>query len=95
MRLVTRSFITYVRAPIPFMQYVFSIIVQSLLLTNIYVISIQITASIMYVSMFKIIYDQAYENQPCEHKLHRVIFLLISFILNTLSHFCMLQKKAH
>ena len=39
--------------------------------------------------------DRAYENQPCERKLHRVIFSLISFILNALSHFRKLQKKAH
>ena len=77
------------------MQYVFSIIVQSLLLTNIYVISIQITASIMYVNMLKIIYDWAYENQPCEHKLHWIIFSLISFILNALSHIHKLQKNVH
>ena len=38
--------------------------------------------------------DRACENQPCEHKLHRIIFLLISFIPNTLSHFWKLQKKA-
>ena len=31
------------------------------------------------------IYDQACENQPCERKLHRVIFLLISSALNVVS----------
>ena len=39
--------------------------------------------------------DRAYEDQPCERKLHRVIFLLISFVLNVLSHFRKLQKKVH
>ena len=35
-----------------------------------------------------------YENQPCERKLHPVIFLLISFVPNALSSFRKLQKKA-
>ena len=39
--------------------------------------------------------DRACENQPCEHKLHRVVFLLISSIQNVVSHFCKFQKKAH
>ena len=39
--------------------------------------------------------DRAYKNRPCERKLHQVIFLLISFVLNELSHFRKLQKKAH
>ena len=39
--------------------------------------------------------DQAYENRPCERKLYQVIFLLISSVLNKLSHFRKLQKKAH
>ena len=39
--------------------------------------------------------DRACENRPCECKLHRVIFLLISFVSNALSHFHKLQKKAH
>ena len=42
-----------------------------------------------------IICDQAYENQPCEHKLHQVIFLLISSIPNRVSYLHNLQKKAH
>ena len=42
-----------------------------------------------------IICDRAYENRPCERKLHWVIFLLISFVPNALSHFRKLQKKAH
>ena len=39
--------------------------------------------------------DWACNNQPCECKLHQVIFLLISFVSNALSQFCKLQKKAH
>ena len=39
--------------------------------------------------------DWAYENWPCEHKLHQVIFSLITFIENVVSHFHKLQKKAH
>ena len=39
--------------------------------------------------------DRAYENRPCERKLHRVIFLLISFVSNTLSHFRKLHKNAN
>ena len=39
--------------------------------------------------------DRACKNRPCERKLHQVIFLLISFVLNALSHFHKLQKKAH
>ena len=42
-----------------------------------------------------IICDRACKNRPCERKLHQVIFLLISFIPNALSHFRKLQKKAH
>ena len=42
-----------------------------------------------------VICDRACENRPCECKLHRVIFLLISFVPNALSHFRKLQKKAH
>ena len=42
-----------------------------------------------------IICNRAYENQPCERKLHRVIFLLISFIPNALSHLYKPEKKAH
>ena len=37
--------------------------------------------------------DRAYENGPCERKLHRVIFLLISLVPNALSHFRKWQKK--
>ena len=48
-----------------------------------------ITFHVMYIC------DQAYENRPCERKLHRVIFWLISFVPNALSHFCKLQEKAH
>ena len=43
--------------------------------------------------MFKC--DRACKNQPCECKLHRVIFLLISLVPNALLHFRKLQKKAH
>ena len=39
--------------------------------------------------------DRAYENRPCECKLHQVIFSLISFVLNALSHFRKLHKNAH
>ena len=39
--------------------------------------------------------DRAHKNIPCECKLHQVIFLLISFVPNRLSHFRNLQKKAH
>ena len=46
------------------------------------------------VSKVSIICDRAYDNQPCEHKLHRIIFSLISFIRNVVSHFRKLQKKA-
>ena len=42
-----------------------------------------------------IICDWACKNRPCERKLHRGIFLLISFVPNTLSHFHKLQNKAH
>ena len=44
---------------------------------------------------FNDICDWAYENRPCERKLHRVIFSLISFVPNALSHFRKLQKKVH
>ena len=43
----------------------------------------------------KINCDRAYKNRSCERKLHRVIFSLISFILNALFYFRKLQKKAH
>ena len=51
----------------------------------------------MYVCIYIYIYicDRACENRPCERKLHRVIFSLISFVPNALSHFRELQKKAH
>ena len=39
--------------------------------------------------------DLACKNQPCEHKLHRAIFLLISSALNVVSYFHNFQKKAH
>ena len=39
--------------------------------------------------------DWACKNRPCERKLHRVIVSLISFVVNALSHFRKLQKKAH
>ena len=39
--------------------------------------------------------DRACKNQPCEHKLHRVIFSLISSSLNVVFHFRKFQKKAH
>ena len=39
--------------------------------------------------------DQAYEDRPYECKLHQVISLLISLVVNAPSHFCKLQKKAH
>ena len=42
-----------------------------------------------------VICDRACKNRPCECKVHRVIFLLISSIQNALSHFHKLQKKAH
>ena len=34
-------------------------------------------------------------NQPCEHKLHQVVFLLILSALNVVFHFCKFQKKVH
>ena len=40
-------------------------------------------------------YNQVCKNLPCELKLHRLIFLLISSIQNVVSHFHKLQKKAH
>ena len=40
-------------------------------------------------------YDWACENQPCEPKLHQVIFLLISSAENAVSHSRQFQKKAH
>ena len=40
-----------------------------------------------------IICERAYDNQPCECKLCRVISLLISFVPNALSHFCKLQTN--
>ena len=39
--------------------------------------------------------DWAYEDRLYECKLHKVISLLISFVVNAPSHFCKLQKKAH
>ena len=39
--------------------------------------------------------DRACEYRSCERKLHQVIFLLISFVPNALSHFHKLQKKVH
>ena len=39
--------------------------------------------------------DRAYDNRPCERKLHQVILSLIYFVPNALSHFRKLQKKAH
>ena len=39
--------------------------------------------------------DRAYKNRPCEHKLHRVIFSLMSFVPNALSHFRNMHKIAH
>ena len=42
-----------------------------------------------------VICDRACKNGPCESKLHQGIFLLMSSIQNTLSHFHKLQKKAH
>ena len=39
--------------------------------------------------------DQDCKNRPCEHKLHQVIFLLIYFVQNVVSHLHKLQKKAH
>ena len=39
--------------------------------------------------------DWACKNQPCERKLRHVIFSLISFVPNALSHFPKLQKKPH
>ena len=39
--------------------------------------------------------DWACKNQPCECKLHQVIFLPISSALNVLSHFRKFQMKAH
>ena len=38
---------------------------------------------------------RACEYQPCEHKLHRVIFSLISSSLNMIFHFHKIQKKSH
>ena len=49
----------------------------------------------LYDSNIVPICDWACENQPCERKLHRVIFSLISFLPNALSHFRKLQKEAH
>ena len=45
--------------------------------------------------MMLIIGDRACENQPCERKLHRVIFSPISSALNVVSHFREFQKIAH
>ena len=42
-----------------------------------------------------VICDRACKNQPCELKLYQVIFLLISSVLNVVSNFCTMQKKAH
>ena len=39
--------------------------------------------------------DRAYDNRPYECKLHQVISLLISFVLNAPSHFHKIEKKAH
>ena len=39
--------------------------------------------------------DWAYENQPCEPKLHQVIFLLISSAMNVVSHSRQFLKKVH
>ena len=57
-----------------------------------------VISTICYVNVWKFtthnrICDRACENRPCERKLHRVIFPLISFVLNALSHFRKLQKK--
>ena len=46
-------------------------------------------------SFMETICDRACENQPCERKLYRVIFTLISLALNVVSHFRKFQKKAH
>ena len=42
-----------------------------------------------------IICNYACKNQPCEYKLHLVVFLLISSLLSVVFRFCKLQKKAH
>ena len=47
------------------------------------------------VLLWGIICDGACENQPCKHALHKDIFSLISLVLNAVSCFCKLQKKAH
>ena len=52
-------------------------------------------ASTISSQQFKVICDRACENQPCERKLHLVIFSAISSVLNVLSHFRKFQKKAH
>ena len=48
-----------------------------------------------FIILDNIICDRAYENRPCERKLHQVIFSLISFVPNAPSHFRKWQKKAH
>ena len=48
-----------------------------------------------YIQSVNTICDWAYKNQPCERKLHEVIFLAICLALNVVSHLRKFQKKAH
>ena len=55
---------------------------------------------LQYISYINILYtpeicDWACENQPCERKLHRVIFSLISSALIEEFCFCEVQREAH
>ena len=43
------------------------------------------------LKLYIYIYDQAWENQPWERKLHWVIFSIISSLQNVISQFCELQ----
>ncbi len=48
-----------------------------------------------YLCIYIKLCEWACDNQPCECKLQRVIFLLISLPLNVVFHFCKFKKKAH
>ena len=56
-------------------------------LTDVLLTSCMYVSQIVYNIYIHNICDRACENQPCERKLHRVILLLISFVLNALSYF--------
>ena len=53
-----------------------------------------LTACLHGVILALYVTGDASSYQSCEHKLHQVLFLLISSFLNAVS-FCKLQKKAH